>query len=188
MAGAPVKLRPPPSSAHLTERAREAPSALLVTTLFVLTGCGSLVLRPADAFPLKALKVTTRVPLALMTLYISEIQIKCDGGAYTPDECARAWRLYVAMLGGSGQPRETLQGCCSWHHGVFGCDYQANRIVCIDGQFSPTCQCPLRSGLVDFSASLNTTCCVLGDATGCDYRVGRVVCSDGSYGNCACGP
>jgi len=169
---------------------RRALGALLVTTLFVLTGCESLVLRPRDPLALKGLKITTRVSLAIATLYMSEIRIRCAGGAYTPDECARAWRAYLAVVFGSGhQPRESFQGCCSRHKGIWGCDYQQNRIVCMDGEFSPSCRCPSRNGYVDSYATLNALgCCAFGEAIACDYTVKRIWCSDRSYGSCACGP
>ena len=32
-------------------------------------------------------------------------------------------------------------GCCSWHGGVSGCDYNIGRQVCNDGTYSPTCTC-----------------------------------------------
>jgi hypothetical protein len=38
----------------------------------------------------------------------------------------------------------TRQGCCSYHGGVSGCANDSrgdNRVVCEDGQFSPTCLC-----------------------------------------------
>ena len=31
-------------------------------------------------------------------------------------------------------------GCCSWHGGVDGCDYNG-RVVCNDGSLSPSCTC-----------------------------------------------
>lgn len=31
------------------------------------------------------------------------------------------------------------RGCCSWHGGNCGCQY--GRIVCCDGQYSPSCTC-----------------------------------------------
>ncbi len=30
-------------------------------------------------------------------------------------------------------------GCCSWHGGVCGCQY--GRVVCCDGNYSPSCSC-----------------------------------------------
>src|SRR5206468_9810247 len=111
-----------------------------------ISSCGSLAIHNRDPTPLKLLKVTTRVPLGIVTLFASEIEIKCRGGVYTPDECASAWATYSAALDSMLRPRDSYQGCCSWHHGIFGCDYEVNRIVCNDGEFSPTCRCPLRDG------------------------------------------
>jgi hypothetical protein len=31
------------------------------------------------------------------------------------------------------------QGCCSWHGGQCGCS--SGRVVCCDGQYSPSCGC-----------------------------------------------
>ena len=31
------------------------------------------------------------------------------------------------------------RGCCSWHGGICGCS--DSRVVCCDGQFSPSCTC-----------------------------------------------
>ena len=31
------------------------------------------------------------------------------------------------------------RGCCSWHGGVCGCEN--GRVVCCDGEFSPSCTC-----------------------------------------------
>lgn len=41
--------------------------------------------------------------------------------------------------GGSCQITNNVQGCCSYHQGVNAC--YADRVVCNDGQFSPTCTC-----------------------------------------------
>jgi len=126
--------------------------------------------------------------LGIVTLFASEIEIKCRGGVYTPDECASAWATYSAALDSMLRPRDSYQGCCSWHHGIFGCDYEVNRIVCNDGEFSPTCRCPLRDGYVDSLANFRAAqCCILqGSVIGCDYRVRRIVCTNGQYGTCSC--
>lgn len=34
-------------------------------------------------------------------------------------------------------------GCCSWHGGVDGCDYDVGRQVCNDGTYSPSCGCQI---------------------------------------------
>jgi len=38
---------------------------------------------------------------------------------------------------------EARSGCCSWHRGVRGCDYDVGRQVCNDGLYSPSCTCPI---------------------------------------------
>ena len=152
-----------------------------------------LAIHDRDPGSLKVLKFTTRVPLGIATLYASEIEIKCRGAVYTPAECTSARRTHAAVLlaalGLREQQRDSYQGCCSWHGGIFGCDYDVNRIVCNDGGFSPTCRCPLRDGYVDSLAKLSASeCCdfLQGDVIGCDYRVRRIVCANGQYGGCAC--
>ena len=37
--------------------------------------------------------------------------------------------------------RRGNQGCCSWHGGVNGCDTRVGRLVCNDGEYSPSCGC-----------------------------------------------
>lgn len=34
-------------------------------------------------------------------------------------------------------------GCCSWHGGVSGCDYDTGRQVCNDNTYSPSCGCSI---------------------------------------------
>lgn len=41
--------------------------------------------------------------------------------------------------GGGGGYNNDLQGCCSYHQGINMC--YAGRVVCNDGQYSPTCTC-----------------------------------------------
>jgi len=33
-----------------------------------------------------------------------------------------------------------LEGCCSWHDGICGCNWDG-RVICCDGTLSPTCYC-----------------------------------------------
>lgn len=49
--------------------------------------------------------------------------------------------IFAAALGASGGGGYTSnQGCCSWHGGIAGCQY--GRVLCNDGEYSPTCTCP----------------------------------------------
>jgi hypothetical protein len=43
--------------------------------------------------------------------------------------------------GGYSTPNDSYQGCCSWHNGVSYCDAIRHRLVCMDGQYSPSCGC-----------------------------------------------
>lgn len=47
----------------------------------------------------------------------------------------RAWVEIVQELG------IDRRGCCSWHDGVCGCDYETERVQCCDGTLSPSCRC-----------------------------------------------
>jgi hypothetical protein len=59
------------------------------------------------------------------------------GGAALVAICAKGG------CGGGGQPQNLgdHQGCCSWHGGMAG-TCQAGRVLCNDGNPSPTCTCP----------------------------------------------
>lgn len=50
-----------------------------------------------------------------------------------------------ALSNSSAQNPDTLtieqRGCCSWHGGVCGCDYNTGKVKCCDGTLSPTCRC-----------------------------------------------
>ena len=48
--------------------------------------------------------------------------------------------LILSAGGGGYNPSNSNQGCCSWHGGIAG--YYMGRIVCNDGNFSPSCTCP----------------------------------------------
>lgn len=51
-----------------------------------------------------------------------------------------------------GDAMADYSGCCSWHGGVAYCDARNNRLVCNDGDYSPTCMClPTRAELKSFN-------------------------------------
>lgn len=168
---------------------RSAKRLPLSAFLVVLAGCASLAIRDHDAAAIKVAKFTARVPLCIVTLYASEIEIKCRGGVYSPQQCANAWRAYSAAFASNQRRADSYQGCCSYHQGIFGCEYVTNQIVCNDGQYSPTCTCPLVNGSVDYLAlsRVSLSCCTLnGGVLGCDYRMQRIICADHQYAPCAC--
>ena len=47
------------------------------------------------------------------------------------------FKIFLALL--EEQNNEQKRGCCSWHGGVCGCQF--NRVVCCDGSYSPSCGC-----------------------------------------------
>lgn len=48
---------------------------------------------------------------------------------------------------GGGQRYPQWSGCCSYHRGVAGCDYNAGWVVCNDRNYSPTCGCGHNEGV-----------------------------------------
>jgi len=45
------------------------------------------------------------------------------------------------LLGFGAGLSEARRGCCSWHGGVAGCEY--DQVVCRDGTYSPSCTCEI---------------------------------------------
>jgi hypothetical protein len=52
---------------------------------------------------------------------------------------------YAVSRGGGGggysSPDSDYRGCCSWHGGISYCDTGAQKLMCTDGHYSPTCGC-----------------------------------------------
>jgi len=41
----------------------------------------------------------------------------------------------------SPKNRLNFSGCCSWHKGIKNCDKKAQKIICNDLTYSPSCEC-----------------------------------------------
>jgi hypothetical protein len=53
-------------------------------------------------------------------------------------------QILTAGLAGFAGASNGHQGCCSYHGGTNGCaldPYGRNKVLCADGDFSPTCMC-----------------------------------------------
>jgi hypothetical protein len=126
----------------------------LVIAIAAAAGCGNLVVRPDDG-PLAATsKVLVRIPLAIATLYGSEIDIKCSGGVYTPEGCRRAWANYSAALERPSNTTQGPPGASSFtklmifggrgHHTYLGClNCAADALDSIWNTSGPFGTCPL---------------------------------------------
>lgn len=59
-------------------------------------------------------------------------------------QAAAPAQVFGAVLRGVGEglvQAGNSRGCCSYHGGVQTCDYNVGRVVCVDGDYSPSCLC-----------------------------------------------
>lgn len=83
------------------------------------------------AFVLVLLAILSAVPASANDELLARVDNAVKGADY---ECG------VASGPADVEGEAVAQrGCCSWHGGVCGCSW--GRIVCCDGQYSPSCTC-----------------------------------------------
>ena len=87
------------------------------------------------------------LPFVMPAIERGEFVGPCDtlAGIQSPNasgpENAAHVREFLAAFSAAQREQKNHQGCCSWHRGVAGCEVASNRIVCNDGEYSPTCEC-----------------------------------------------
>jgi hypothetical protein len=74
---------------------------VLVFTAVVVVGCAQLVVRDGDTMGSQVAKIATRVPLAVTTLGLSEVEIGCDSGRLPPEQCGHTVQTVVDGIGRS---------------------------------------------------------------------------------------
>lgn len=73
-----------------------------------------------------------------LILFVFLVTISASVLLAAPDQNADTQSAKFESCGAG--PLVGLQGCCSHHGGVSGCQY--GRVVCNDGTLSPSCRCP----------------------------------------------
>lgn len=102
----------------------------------------------ALALSVKKKNITQKSAYANLNASLQEKIIEEQQQGQTAGAIAAAMLLGVAVVScansgtcGSGQGFSSdNRGCCSWHNGMSGACY-AGRVVCNDGQLSPSCTC-----------------------------------------------
>ena len=77
-------------------------SKVVLVVAFALAGCARLTVQETDGVGSTVAKLATRVPLAVMTLGLSELQIACDSGRLSPEECERSKARFAAGIRDGG--------------------------------------------------------------------------------------
>lgn len=87
-----------------------------------------------------------KLVLASLVVFLLSVSAVQAGGTCAEVGKLQSWMHPAAkvLFAGAKQAGRDMQsssksGCCSWHGGVCGC--RAGRVICCDGEESPSCTC-----------------------------------------------
>ncbi len=74
---------------------------VVMITLAIAAGCGRLAVHDGDGMGSQVAKLATRIPLAMATVGLSEVEIGCDSGRLSSEQCGHTAQTVVDGIGRS---------------------------------------------------------------------------------------